>query len=351
MRFIHTSDVHLGAEPEGGPIPGTVRARELWSTFEKIIQACEEEQADLLFISGDLFHRQPLLRELKEVNYLFAGLSRTKVVLIAGNHDYIREDSYYRSFEWSENVYTLFGEETEYILFPELKTAVYGFSYHRKEITEPLYDRIRPVNAAPIEILVAHGGDGRHIPIDFRLLKNSGFDYVALGHIHRPGAVSRDCIVYPGAPEPVDINDTGAHGYIIGEVTGQGAKVRWIPAACREYVHLTVKTDRTDTNGSLINKIEKLISEKGNQNIYKIVIKGKKSPEIIFDQARIHETGNIVSVSDETVAAYDFEKLYRKNRDTVLGRFIACFGECEEGSTEYRALSEGVDALMESRRH
>ena len=50
-----------------------------------MVTRCEEEQTDVLLIAGDLFHRQPLLRDLKEVNYLFSTLSHTKVVLIAGD--------------------------------------------------------------------------------------------------------------------------------------------------------------------------------------------------------------------------------------------------------------------------
>lgn len=40
--------------------------------------------ADCLFIAGDLFHRQPLLRDLKEVNYLFSTIPGVRVVIIAG---------------------------------------------------------------------------------------------------------------------------------------------------------------------------------------------------------------------------------------------------------------------------
>ena len=56
-----------------------------------MIDICEREQTDLLLIAGDLFHRQPLKKELKEVDYYFSRLSRTKVVLIAGNHDFFKE--------------------------------------------------------------------------------------------------------------------------------------------------------------------------------------------------------------------------------------------------------------------
>ena len=98
MKFIHIADVHLGAQPDAGPLYSHQRPRELWETFERVIRVCENDQTDLLLIAGDLFHRQPLVRELKEAEYLFSELTHTKVALIAGNHDYIRQDSNYLTF-------------------------------------------------------------------------------------------------------------------------------------------------------------------------------------------------------------------------------------------------------------
>ena len=103
MKFIHVADVHLGAEPSCGKYTEG-RKQEIWDTFKGIIEICNEEESDVLFIAGDLFHRQPLLRELKVVNYLFSMLKKTKVFLIAGNHDYIKKESYYRTFSWNENM-------------------------------------------------------------------------------------------------------------------------------------------------------------------------------------------------------------------------------------------------------
>ncbi|MBO5460835.1 MAG: metallophosphoesterase, partial [Ruminococcus sp.] len=144
MKFIHIADIHLGVAPEAGKLYSEKRPKEIWDTFKSILEICEEEKTDLLLIAGDLFHRQPLLRELKEVDYLFSRLTHTKVVLIAGNHDYIRKDSYYRTFSWNENVFTLFNNEIGTVVFPELETAVYGLSYHEKEIKESLYDGLQP---------------------------------------------------------------------------------------------------------------------------------------------------------------------------------------------------------------
>ena len=94
MKFIHIADLHLGAEPDAGRAYSQNRSQELWETLQSVLEVCEEEQTDLLLIAGDIFHGQPLRRELKELNYYFAELTHTKVVLIAGNHDYIRKDSY-----------------------------------------------------------------------------------------------------------------------------------------------------------------------------------------------------------------------------------------------------------------
>ena len=84
MRFIHMADVHLGAAPDGKADWSEARKNEIWETFRSSIADARRENVDLLLIAGDLFHRQPLLEELREVNYLFSTLQNTRVVLIAG---------------------------------------------------------------------------------------------------------------------------------------------------------------------------------------------------------------------------------------------------------------------------
>ena len=54
----------------------------------------------------------------------------------------------------------------------------------------------------------------------------------------------------------------------------------------------------------------------------------------------------MLEILDETIPAYDFEKLYAENKETLLGRYIEKFAGCEEGSVEYCALCEGVEALL-----
>ena len=165
MRFMHIADVHLGAAPDHGFLWAKDRGREIWESFRRCIADANEKKIDLLLIAGDLFHRQPEPGELKEVNYLFSTLERTIVVLIAGNHDYLKPSSPYLDFPWNENVICLFSRGCERVRLPELKTEVYGLSYHSQEIKEPLYDEIEAERSDYFKILLAHGGDAEHIPI------------------------------------------------------------------------------------------------------------------------------------------------------------------------------------------
>ena len=126
-----------------------------------MIETCEREKIDLLLIVGDLFHRQPLLRELKEVSYLFGKLTKTQVVLVAGNHDYIKKDSYYRTFHWRKHVHMISADEPQCIELPEISTSVCGFSYHSREIRERLDISQLKKGRQKYEILLLHGEHNR----------------------------------------------------------------------------------------------------------------------------------------------------------------------------------------------
>lgn len=342
--------MHLGAKPDAGKAYSENRINEIWDSFTRIVDRCETEQVDLLLIAGDLFHRQPLLRELKEVNFLFSKLTKTKVILIAGNHDYVKPDSYYLTYTWNENVYPLLSDEMEWVEFPELDTCVYGFSYHSREITTGGYEEAYAKRRQRYEILLAHGGDERHIPIRRQQLRALGYDYIALGHIHKPQELDGPAIRYAGALEPLDKNDIGSHGYVIGEITKDGVQSKFIPAASREYIHLAVDVEDTMTGYALRQKISQAIETAGTQNIYKVTLGGFRDPEILFDLDSMDSFGNILEISDETRPAYDFAKLERQNADNLLGKFINSLQDSDAGSVEAQALYEGVQAILKAKR-
>ena len=78
IRFIHLADVHLGAVPDRGCPWSREREEEIWETFRRVIVTIRKSPVDLLFIAGDLFHRQPLISELREINDLFGTISQTR---------------------------------------------------------------------------------------------------------------------------------------------------------------------------------------------------------------------------------------------------------------------------------
>lgn len=314
------------------------------------MDACNREQADILLIAGDLFHRQPLIRELKEANSLFASLENTQVVLVAGNHDYLKKDSYYRTFKWSMNVHMILSEEISCVEFPQLSLAVYGCSYHAREIAEAKFDNAPAPKKQRYEILIGHGGDEKHIPIQSSQLRSLGYDYVALGHIHKPQILKEEGAAYAGALEPVDKNDTGPHGYVQGEIDEKGCRIWFVPDAAREYIHMNVDVDKAMTGHLVRERIKDQIKDRGEQNLYKIILKGFRDPDVLFDLADMDPYGNVVAVSDETRPAYEFERLLEQNRDNLLGRYIETLRGYGKDSIEYQALCEGVQALMETRR-
>lgn len=350
MRFIHTGDVHLGYVPPKSGTWSDTRADEIWGTFERLIRHIKENPVDMLIISGDLFNRQPLLREVKEVDYLFSTIKDTKVVLMAGNHDAMIPGSFYTDYRWSENVVFLSAKNIERVSIPELGVDVYGHSYHSEEIRESLYDNVLVEDSSVINILVGHGGERKNIPINRRKLATSGFDYIALGHMHNPDLDERGKFAYCGSLEPTSVKDTGVRGYISGEVTKDGLEIEFVPFAKRNYKHLIIEIDSDATLLDLKHKVSETVERHGSEHIYKFTIKGNRNPvfEIIFED--LASTCNLAEIVDKTIPDYDFEQIYSENKDNILGMFVDRYINSDEplDSIKERALQYGTRALLDS---
>lgn len=359
MRIIHIADVHLLMEPEKGTPMETKRKNELFDTFYEIIDICNRDSVDLLLIAGDLFHRSPRVRDLKEVDYRFSKLKGTRVVLIAGNHDYIGANSYYRNYPWSAGVHMLEEEEMSHVTFPDLRTTVYGFSYHTRDIKEARYDDVKAVGDG-IQILLAHGGDPKDVPMNYKRIGANGFEYVALGHIHKPEILA-DNMAYAGSPEPLDKNETGPHGYMQVEITGEdGAyhtEISFVPLAKRQYLDLHLTVTGEDTQGSISDGITREIQTQGEENMYRIFLQGKRAADLSIDCRNIYRLGHVTEVRDETLPEYDFDAMYRQNADNLIGMYIQALRGVMENSTmqedapteveiAQKALYYGIEALI-----
>lgn len=357
MKFIHIADVHLGASPDLGFPWSELRKKEIWDSFSRIIEQVKKEKIELLLVAGDLFHGQPLMRECKELNFLLEQIPDTAVVLIGGNHDHLKADSAYLKYPWAKNVIGLWGENCQSCYIEKCQTYVYGFSYWAREIKEPRYNQIFPKGSVNLRgeqtvahhILLAHGGDEKHVPIRFGALADTDFDYIALGHIHQPQILVTNKMAYAGSLEPLDKNHVGERGYIYGEIENGRTRIEFIPFSKREYRELKIQVTPDSSNRSIEFNVEKAIHKQGRQHIYKIVLQGYRDPDMTIWQDNLMKLGNVVEVTDETEPEYDFSVLKSRYAGTAVAAYIDSFGRLEDlSSVEKVALWQGVWALLKA---
>lgn len=324
--------------------------RQLWDAFAQALHAAEREQVDLVLIAGDLFHRQPLKRELKEVNALFGKLTKAKVLLIAGNHDYISEDSGYRKFCWNKNVYFIYREEWEALKFPELSATVYACSYRQREIREDCYAELRKEPDRGLHILLAHGGDAAHMPWRLGKLEELNMDYIALGHIHKPCQLKENRIVMAGALQPLEPNDVGPHGYWITELKKGEAHTAFYPIRLCEVVELELSLNASTTNRQLQALAQEALDGLAPYQLAKILLTGIYDPDLEPDEEALKELPCVAMVEKLCKPDYDFYKLKEEYRGQIVDRYIRALEGMPGTEVTRRALYLGVDALLGSMR-
>lgn len=349
MKFIHIADVHWGMNPDNDRPWSRDRAQAIKDTFAEVIRQARARDVDCLFIAGDLFHRQPLLRDLKELNYLFSTIPGIRIVIIAGNHDRVRPSSALMSFTWCPNVTFIMEDELTTVCFDELNMEVTGFSYHTAEITESRLNNIEAPATRRIHILLAHGGDAAHLPLDKTLLSRAGFSYVALGHIHKPELAPDHSYAYPGSLEPLDKTETGQHGMIVGEISNSTFRVtslEFVPLAQAQYVPLVVHVTPATTNGELNARITDEIQKRGTEHIYRFRVRGMRDPDIEFDFEPLTRRLQVIEVIDESEPQYDFSRLFAEHPSDMIGFYIRALQKEESSPVEKKALYYGIDALL-----
>ena len=177
----------------------------------------------------------------------------------------------------------------------------------------------------------------------------SGFDYVAMGHIHKPDIDERNRMAYCGSLEPIDMNDVGERGYIYGELNKYRLELEFVPFAKRIYKELDFTVTPTVTNLEIRHRLLDLMKENGDENMFKIIFDGYRDPDFEINAQDISQIGNVVSVVDKTVPDFDFEELYEDNHDNILGMFIGKY--LEKGSLnelDKKTLYYGTKALLDA---
>ena len=349
MKFLHTADIHWGMTPDSDSPWSRERYQAIKDTFTQIITKARDAEVNCLFISGDLFHRQPLARDLKEINYLFTTIPGVRIIIIAGNHDRIRTNSALLSFAWAPNVTFIMNEEMTSVYFEDINTEIHGFSYHTMDIKENWIEDIKAPEDGRIHILMVHGGDATHLPFDRKSLAEAGFSYVALGHIHKPEIIAEGRMAYPGSPEPLDKTETGPHGVLLGEINSATLKLEslnFVPLSKSQYIPLAINITPSTTNTELDLRISQEIDKRGRQILYRFRDCGMRDPDLTFDFENLKTKYRVVEVLDETEPQYDFGALLAEHPGDMIGFYIQTLQKPEMSPVEKKALYYGISALL-----
>ena len=311
-----------------------------------MIDACNEKEIDLLLIAGDLFDRPPVWADLDRAAKLFARLTATEVVMIAGASDYITEDSPWKTYPWQSWVHMLSDKHCMNVQLGNINTSVHGCSYYAPTEGKPYLEDARPDKESEYQILLGYTGDDNHMPADLSELSEKGFDYIALGYEHKASVMQSMHMAYAGSLEPLSVQETGKHGFILGEINEDSTTIRFVPFACREYINIKVRLSSDITEDELEEKLTAAINQYGNDNIFTISLEGRYQPKEPYDRVRLLALGNVADVKDGTMPDYNLVALLDEHKDDMIGMYLEEFLKEPAGTREQKALYCGLEALL-----
>jgi DNA repair exonuclease SbcCD nuclease subunit len=154
VKILHCGDVHIGAS-SGIKRLSARRKAEVLQTFLRIVSYAEENKADLLLVSGDLFdNHKPSADFLDQISSAFAKFGG-KVFISPGNHDFYSENTFWESWELPENVIVLKTDAESFDL-PGLGVKIHGGAFGEVYRNSHILPQLN-ADDGMINIAVIHG--------------------------------------------------------------------------------------------------------------------------------------------------------------------------------------------------
>jgi DNA repair exonuclease SbcCD nuclease subunit len=286
MKFAHLADCHLGSWKNP-------KLQQLnMESFNFAIDKCIQEKVDFVLIAGDLFDAAiPPIDILKEATAKLKELKDNEIscFVVAGSHDFsVSGRSMIHVLEKAGLCYDVAGSgpiETENYFISGIAGEKKGleikkiFSINEKD--KKIKDKKK------LKILILHTTlEEMNLPfIDSISIKDlpKGFDYYALGHIHRKAVFDEkdSKIVYPGALFPCNFSEfeQNKFGYffIVNFNKKEGNKkimeIKEIPVKLKEVIVFNIDANNENPQ-SLKQKIIEKINEDINDKIVTLRISG-----------------------------------------------------------------------------
>lgn len=224
VKFLHAADIHLdsplkGLERHEGSPRQLLRAATR-RAFDNLIDLALEEEVGLLLIAGDLYDG-----DWKDYNtglYFASRMGRLeragiRVCLVSGNHDAANRIT--KAMPLPGNVRVFSSRQAETLVLDQLGIAVHGRSYPSRAVADNLAADFpnRVPGLCNIGLLhtslTGRPGHEPYAPCRVDELLAKGYDYWALGHVHRREVVAeRPWIVFPGNLQGRHAREEGAKG-------------------------------------------------------------------------------------------------------------------------------------------
>ncbi len=331
MKFVHIADMHFD-------IPfttlnknnfGIQRRLEQRNILKKIIQYILENKIEYLFICGDLYEQEYIKKSTIEyINQLFMQIPQTKIYIVPGNHDPYLKNSYYSKYNWAPNVY-IFQNKIQKV--DNGNIHIYGYGFGSFYMENSLINEIQIEQKDDINILLTHAaidaasaGSEKYYnynPMPKNELKKLGFDYVALGHIHKPyyNEEENQKIIYPGSTISLGFDELGKHGMIVGEISeNKNLKIDFIPLDEKEFTEYELDISEKYSKEELIEQINSIQLE--NNKFYELNLIGQKNFEINSHELETYTDEKIIKIKDKTKIKQNLEEIAKQN--SLKGIFV-----------------------------
>lgn len=328
MKFVHIADMHFDSpfvNLSEKDIMGDLRRLEQRKVFKKIIEYIKENNIKYFFISGDLYEYKYIKQStIDYINKLFEEIPETNIYIAPGNHDPYTKNSYYNKYNWSKNV-KIFGPKVEKI---ETQDAnIYGYGFDDFYCSDSGVENIEIEQTEKPNILIIHGNidgstieDMQYNSMSKKMLQEKGFDYVALGHIHKKdyNTEENQKIVYPGSTISLGFDELGEHGMIVGDLEKNKLETQFIKLDDKQFTKRELNVDSIYSKEELIEKINEL---NFNENeLIEIILIGKRNFEInTYELNKLIFNEKIIKIKNKTKINYNLEKI--ANENTLKGLF------------------------------
>ena len=253
FKFIHAADIHMDSPLhkldlyEGAPVERFRRATR--RAFENLVRLAITERVAFVLIAGDLYDGD--WKDYNTVLYMVAQMNTLRdagirVFIVAGNHDAASRIS--KSLRFPDNVCLFPSDKAASCQIEDLQVAIHGQSFASPAVKKNLARGYPGAVNGWYNIGLLHtcvsGREGHepYAPCTLADLKDSGYDYWALGHVHQHEVLAREpLVVFSGNTQGRHARETGAKGCMLVTVgDDERTGCEFVPLDVVRWVRITV---------------------------------------------------------------------------------------------------------------